>query len=214
MTTVILVRHGESMANKEGKFAGCGVDTPLQPRGLHQAELTAQYVAENYALANVYSSNLQRAYITGKTIGDKFGLDVIVREDLREIYGGKWEGLPFEDMGRLYPEEFHLWNTDRGHACCPQGESIHHMAQRVYDAVTRIAEENPGKTVLATTHATPVLVMQALVQNGNLDNLNSVPLASNASLTVFQYENGTWRCTATSIDAHLGSLKTELPKNV
>lgn len=214
MTTVIMVRHGESMANKENKFAGSRTDAALQERGLRQAELTASYVAENYEIANVYTSDLQRAYITGKCVADKFGLEVIVRKELREIDGGHWEGLTFDDMEARYPEEFKLWVTDYGHSGCPGGETVAQVAERVMAAVTRIAEENPGKTVLIATHASPVRVMQGLVQNGGLDDLNRIPWAANASLTVLEYEDGKWRCTAASLNAHLGELKTELPKTV
>ena len=214
MTTVILVRHGESMANKENKFAGSRTDAALQERGLRQAELMAGYVAENYEISNVYTSDLQRAYITGKCVADKFGLEVTVREELREIDGGDWEGIIFDDMGRLYPEEFRLWVTDYGHSGCPGGETVSQLAERIMAAVTRIAEENPGKTVLIATHASPVRVMQGLVQNGNLENMNRIPWASNASLTVMEYAQGSWRCTASSLDSYLGELKTELPKTV
>ena len=214
MTTVIFVRHGESMANKDNKFAGSRTDAALQERGLRQAELMAEYVAENYEIGNVYTSDLQRAYITGKCVADKFGLEVTVREELREIDGGNWEGVTFDDMGRLYPEEFRLWVTDYGHSGCPGGESVSQLAERIMAAAIRIAEENPGKTVLIATHASPVRVMQGLVQNGNLENMNRIPWASNASLTVMEYDRGSWRCTASSLDTYLGELKTELPKTV
>ena len=60
MTRIIMVRHGESKANRDRKFAGCGSDVPLMERGLQQAERMAAYVAEHYAVANVYTSRLQR----------------------------------------------------------------------------------------------------------------------------------------------------------
>ena len=214
MTRIIMVRHGESMANKECKFAGATTDTPLMERGLRQAELMAEYVATHYDIANVYTSGLQRAYITGKCVADKFGLSVMIRDDLREIYGGHWEGCPFEDMGRLYPEEYKLWMSDFGNARAPGGESAREMADRVTAEVIRIAEENPEKTVLLVSHASPVRAMYALARNGSLENMNSVPLAANASLTILNYDNGNWSCEASSVDSYLGSLKTELPKNV
>ena len=214
MTRIIMVRHGESMANKECKFAGATTDTPLMERGLRQAELMAEYVAANYHIANVYTSGLQRAYITGKCVADKFGLSVIVRDDLREIYGGHWEGCPFEDMGRLYPEEHKLWVTDHANARAPGGESFRELADRVTAEVIRIAEENPGKTVLLVSHASPVQAMYALALNGSIENIDKVPLASNASLTILNYDNGNWSCEASSVDSYLGSLRTALPENV
>lgn len=214
MTRIILVRHGESLANKEGKFAGGYTDVPLLERGLRQAERMAEYVAEHYAVANVYTSRLQRAYITGKCVADKFGLEVRVLEDLREINGGHWEGCPFEEMGPRYPEEYRLWMTDRGNSRCPGGESVAEMTERVRAAILRIAGENPDRTVLLVSHATPIHAMYALAVNGSLDNMNSLPLAPNAGLTVLDCDNGKLRCVESGIDAYLGELKTILPKNV
>ena len=215
MTTVILVRHGESAANKEEKFAGCRTDAPLLERGLRQAELMAEYVAENYRIDAVYTSGLQRAYITGKCVADKFGLEVTVRDELREIDGGDWEGVTFRDMERLYPEAFKCWVTDYGNSTCPGGESVAQVAERTMAELTAIAEENPGKTVLVASHGSPVRVMQAMVQQGNLDDVNRrIPWPANASVNVYEYDAGNWRCRAVSIDCYLGELKTELPKNV
>lgn len=214
MTRILLVRHGESEANRAHKFAGAKSDVPLLERGLQQAELTAQFVVEKYDISKVYTSNLQRAYITGKCVADRLGLDVTVREVLTEIDGGDWEGVSFSEMETNYPKEFALWTTDYGHSACPGGESVAQVAKRIMDAVMQIVEENPDKTVLIVSHGTPVRTMQGLAQNGTLDNLHRIPWASNASVTVLEYENGNWRCVAASLDAHLGELRTALPKTV
>lgn len=214
MTRVLLVRHGESEANRENKFAGSKSDVPLLERGLRQAELTARFVTENYTISKVYTSNLQRAYITGKCVADRLGIPVTVREKLTEIDGGRWEGVTFDDMGRLYPEEFAMWITDYGNSACPDGESVAQVADRFWNAVIQIAEENPDKTVLIVSHGTPVRIMQGLTLNGTLEGLNQIPWAPNASVTVLEYDAGQWRCAAASLDAHLGELKTELPKTV
>ena len=213
MTRVIMVRHGESVANREGKFAGGYTDVHLLERGLRQAELMADYVAENYNIANVYTSRLQRAYITGKCVADKFGLEVKLLDDLREINGGHWEDCPFEEMGPRYPEEYHAWVTDRENARCPGGESVVEMTERVLAAVTQIAGENPDQTVLLVSHATPIHAMYALAVNGSLDHMNNLPLAPNAALTVIRYDGGKWSYED-CVDSYLAELKTELPKNV
>lgn len=213
MTTFLIVRHGESVANNDNRFAGSRSDVALLERGLRQAELTAQYVAEHYTISRVYTSNLQRAYVTGKCIADRCGVEVTVWEELREIDGGLWEGVSFEDMAALYPEEFKLWVTDYGHARCPGGESVEEVSDRIQAALGKIAAECPDQTVVITTHGSPVRVMQGIAQNGSLDNMNRIPWASNASVTVVTYD-GQWHDVLYSYDAHQGELKTELPKTV
>ena len=51
MTTLILIRHGESMANRQGIFAG-QIDPDLQGKGIKQAELTGKYIIDNYKVDN------------------------------------------------------------------------------------------------------------------------------------------------------------------
>ena len=89
MTTLLLVRHGFSEANKEDLFAGF-YDAPLDERGILQAQLTAQYIQKNYNVAHVYASDLKRAYRTGETIAAYCDADITAVRDLREIFGGEW----------------------------------------------------------------------------------------------------------------------------
>lgn len=70
MTTLILIRHGESKANRDRIFAG-HLDVDLQEKGLKQAKITAEYISKNYLVNRVYSSDLKRAYQTGKCVADK-----------------------------------------------------------------------------------------------------------------------------------------------
>lgn len=58
MTILILVRHGESVANRHDKFVG-HTDVELQGRLIKQAKKTAQYIAENYKVDKIYSSYLK-----------------------------------------------------------------------------------------------------------------------------------------------------------
>ena len=81
-------------------------------------------------------------------------------------------------------------------------------------ALTKIAEKNNGKTVVVATHATPIRVAQSIVQTGGLDEMKNIPWVSNASVTVFEYENKSFKAVKISEDAHLSELRTALPDNV
>ena len=213
MTTVILIRHGESEANREDIFAG-HLNVDLMPKGVEQAQKTAQYIVENYTVDKVYASDLKRAYKTGKTLADKLGMEIIVDKRFREIDAGEWDGIKFNELGDKYAEEFRIWRDDIANAKCTGGESVEDLRKRVFGAATGVAENNDGKTVVIATHATPIRVMQTYVQMGSLEKMNDIPWVSNASVSVFEYDNGKWTCKAVSMDKHLGDLVTALPSNV
>ena len=213
MTTVILIRHGESEANREDIFAG-HLNVDLMPKGVEQAQKTAQYIVENYTVDKIYASDLKRAYKTGKTLADKLGMEIIADKRFREIDAGEWDGIKFNELGDKYAEDFRIWRDDIANAKCTGGESVEDLRKRVFGAATEVAENNDRKTVVIATHATPIRVMQTYVQMGSLEKMNDIPWVSNASVSVFEYDNGKWTCKAVSMDKHLGDLVTVLPSNV
>lgn len=213
MTTLILIRHGESEANRNNIFAG-QINPDLQSRGLKQAALTAQYIKDNYKVDKIYSSDLQRAFKTAEALGKLLNMEVIPEKSFREISAGDWENIKFNDLPVLSPKEFTLWINDIGYAYCPNGESVKQLGERVMSALTKIAEENNGKTVVIASHATPIRVAQSIIQTGGLDEMKNIPWVSNASVTVFEYENNSFEVVKISEDAHLSEFRTVLPDNV
>lgn len=213
MTTLILIRHGESQANRQGVFAG-QIDPDLESKGVKQAQLTAKYISENYNVDKIYSSDLQRAYKTALCLAKEVNTDVIKNEKLREISAGQWEGKKFSELVTEYPMEYDMWMTHIGYAGCVGGENVKQLGERIMNALTQIAEENDGKTVAIATHATPIRAAQSIIESGSVENMENIPWASNASVTVFKYDNNVWKIIAVSKDEHLSVLKTELPANV
>lgn len=212
MTTLILVRHGESEANRQGIFAG-QINPDLQNKGLKQAELTAKYIADNYKVDKIYSSDLQRAYKTALCIADILNLEVIPEQNLREINGGNWEGVKFDDLVYEYADEYSMWLNHIGHSGCVGGETVKQLGDRIMNALTRIAQDNEGKTIVIATHGTPIRAAQSIIRSGTLDEMENIPWVSNASVTIFEYNNNIWKEVVTSEDTHLAQLKTVLPLN-
>ena len=213
MTRLILVRHGESCANRQKIFAG-NYNADLEERGILQAKKTAEYIKNNFKVDVLYASDLKRAFKTGECLGEALGLEVIPCKGIREINAGLWDGMYFDEIEEKYAESYSIWRNDIGKAQTPEGESVEGMKKRIMKAFTEIAEENDGKTVLCATHATPIRIMQSVVQTGGIENMKDIPWVSNASVSVFEYDNGKWTVVLISEDSHLADLLTRLPANV
>ena len=213
MTTFLLIRHGESEANLKRFFAG-QQDVPLTPLGHQQARCTAEFIAANYHVDAVYASDLQRACDTGSHIASCLGLTVRKNAGLREIYSGQWQGKTFHELQTDYADSYSRWLTDIGNACCPGGESVAQVAQRIYDTICRIAEENPGKTVAIATHATPIRTLQWQITRQPLSHMKDIPWVSNASVSVLRWDAGVLTPVRISQDAHLADMQTRFPPNV
>ena len=213
MTTILLIRHGQSEANLTGVFAG-NYDSPLVELGFKQAEKTAEFIAENYKVDKVYASDLIRAFETGKTVANKLGLEVIPEPGMREIRAGKWEGIEFEKIISDFPEEYARWIEGTGDSGCPGGENVRILCERVMNTLTELAEENDGKTIAIATHATPIRVSQTFITYGTVDEMVKVMWVPNASVTEIKYNNGKWELVKVGQDGHLDGFKTNLPANV
>ena len=92
-TRVLLIRHGQSEGNAEGRFGG-HTATPLSPRGRLQAEATARILSSENLTA-IYSSDLSRAVETAMPLARLTGLDVEQTDAFRERSVGVMEGLTF-----------------------------------------------------------------------------------------------------------------------
>src|SRR5689334_11122571 len=120
MTTILLIRHGETDAN--GKLlAGWTPGWHLNARGRQQAERLAELLAKA-PLEAVYTSPLERAIETAEPIARSRGLAPLVLDDLGEMRVGEWEGKTFAELdGR---EEWQRFNRQRSSVRPPGGESM------------------------------------------------------------------------------------------
>ncbi len=213
MTTLLLIRHGESTANRQSFFAG-QIDPDLEEKGLHQAKLTAKYVARNYQVNAIYASDLTRARKTAECLGEIINLPVIKEPELREINAGKWEGVSFPDLKTKFSEDFSIWTDHIGRSRCTGGEAVSELGERIMKALTSIAKKHENQTVAVFTHATPIKTVQSIVRTGGVEAMENIPWVSNASVTIITYDGAGWTLVAESLDAHLADLRTALPEDV
>ena len=139
MTTLLLVRHGETDWNREGRWQGWA-DPPLNDTGRAQARALADELKEAPFDA-VYSSDLRRAHETAEIVAAPHGVPVLVDPRLREIDVGSWSGLTRAKIEARFPGGVR-----------PDGESREHHRQRVLAGVEDLARRNPGRRVLVVTH--------------------------------------------------------------
>ena len=188
MTTIYLVRHGQSVNNLQKKFTG-HADADLSPDGYAQAERVADFLV-SAGIQRIYSSDLMRAYNTALPTAKRLGLSIETTCELRELGMGRWENMSIEQIQKTYPEEYTAWLTGDTYLHAGGGESWAELFDRVYKELHRIAEENDEKTVLVAAH-NGVLRSALLMVNGMTpDQRGEIPLIPNGGVLIFTYENG------------------------
>ncbi len=165
-TRVLLVRHGQSEGNAEGRFGG-HTATPLSARGRRQAEVTARALAEEKITA-IYSSDLSRAVETAMPLARLTGLDVEQTEAFRERSVGVMEGLTFEEAAEQHPEQYAaLIRRDFDHVLLG-GESYRQMLDRAATQLDRAIEQQQGGRIVLFSHTGTICIL-ALHLMGALD---------------------------------------------
>ena len=214
-TTIIMIRHGQSIANAQSRFAGHS-DFDLTDLGREQAELAAQYLYKSgQRVDKIYSSDLLRAHNTALPFSKKYGLPINDTASLREIFAGSWESMTVDEIYAQYPEAFTTWRTDFSKARCTDGESTVELYNRIVAFVKELAKANEGKTLLLATHATPIRAVECASLGLSADHIGDVSFVRNSSINIFECENGTITPVKTDIVDHLDESQiTVVPKNL
>ncbi len=203
ITTIYLIRHGESEANETAVFAG-SAEYFLTKKGIKQAEVTAKVLSKAPVTA-IYSSPLLRARRTAEPFSSAFHCPVIVDNELREVFCGDWERMPYAEIEKKYPDLFPTpWYQNFGEAAAPNGESVTEAGKRFWNAAKRIAEKHPGESVLITSHAGVIRSFYGIVAGIAPKDLgHALPFPTNASYSIVTYENGAFYPVIYSEDSEL-----------
>ena len=216
MTKIIMVRHGQSEANEQSRFAGHS-DFDLTALGRRQAQLAAEYLIKKEKVDVIYSSDLRRAHNTAEPFSRLYGLPINDTEGLRELFAGKWEGQRVVDLIEAYPEDMLRWRDDFSNARCTGGESVAELYARMIPTVCALAEKNLGKTVLMTTHATPIRAIECYSRGWGAERMADVPFVKNSAICIFEYDEAdkSIKAIKTDIVEHLDeSLVTAVPSDL
>lgn len=213
MTNLIIIRHGYSVANKQGYMTGQS-DVPLAPEGLEQAEQTAKFVCDNYNINAIVSSPLLRARQTAEPICKRAKLPLFINDGLKELNAGDWEGKTPAELFERYPEEFLLWKTDVGLSRCVGGESMAEVQTRAIAALEKTARQFDGQTVTVVAHAAVIRACFCFFKKLPLSEMKNIPWVPNASVSEVTFENGEFILKTEGYNEHLTTIKTTLPKNI
>jgi broad specificity phosphatase PhoE len=158
MTTLLLVRHGETDWNRDGRWQG-GSDTSLNDLGREQAQALAEQL--DGSIDVVYSSDLARARETAEIVAAKLGLEVRVDARLRERSFGSWEGLTTSEIEDRFADSHRRWREGVG-AGADDAETFEDFSARVNDFLADVLRLHPGENVLVISHGGSIRVIHAL----------------------------------------------------
>jgi len=188
-TRVFLVRHGQTVWNKQGRLQGHR-NSSLTNVGKKQAEKVRGSLAQT-TIHKAYVSSLQRAQETSQIILHGRYTEVITADNLKEIRLGPWEGKTREETRISHPEQYkYFWNKPDKFKL-DGAETYEQLQARVVRELDGIFSNEKGNHVLVVSHWIAIKVAMAYYGSVPFDQLSSVADPGNGSFSVLtQRENG------------------------
>lgn len=186
MTTLYLVRHAEAEGNHDARFQG-HTDGGISENGEKQLERLA-WRFKNVPLYNVYSSPLRRAAQTAKAVNTYADLPIIFDRDLIEINGGAFEGVPFDELPKHFPEAFEQWSRRPHEFQAPGGESMRQVYERMQKVMHRLIHANMERTIAVVSHGCAIRNYICYITGVDFEDLNRVTWCDNTGVSRIDFD--------------------------
>jgi phosphoserine phosphatase len=162
MSRLILIRHGETEWNVEGRYQG-QADPPLNSKGRRQARSLASKLS-GAGLQRLISSPLKRAAETAQILAEILELPVFMDDRLMEIHQGDWQTLLRTEIEGQYPELFRRWESEPWQVTPPNGENLSEVQVRVDAFLDEILQRYPDSCIGIVTHRIPIALIKMRYQ--------------------------------------------------
>jgi broad specificity phosphatase PhoE len=201
---LLLVRHGLTEWNREGRFQG-HLDPPLSDDGRDQARCVARRLAAAAEPpVRIITSSLERARETAQIIGDALGAPGVETDRrLIEIGQGAWEGRTHAELELDDPERYAAWRRQIGHEQPPGGEPIDHALERVAAVMAEVTDTDDWPICLVAHGGTLRLLTRLVLELGAPHDWDPLEL-DNASLSTLSWTSlDGWRLESWNDVHHL-----------
>jgi len=204
---IYLVRHGETDWNVQRRTQGIH-DIPLTYKGINQANELAECLVKE-SISHIYSSPLERAYITASIIAEQIGLAPVKRNELQEVNFGVWEGLTHQQIEEKYPGQIALFRKD--FSFFPEnGESLYALEKRIdcFINYLQIKHINENDKILVVSHAYPIRMMIIKLMKLPIQHLWDFRI-DNTGISIIQIQSDNRRIICLNDTCHLNKLEVE-----
>jgi broad specificity phosphatase PhoE len=156
--TLYFLRHGQTSFSRDNSFCGSGLDPDLTEAGLEMAEAFATAYSATPWNA-IYSSPLRRTVATAQPLCKAVDSNLVLRDDLKEISYGKWEGMSVEAVSQAYHDDYIRWSTDPAWNAPTEGEPAIMIARRGLRVIEEVKQGYSTGNVLIVSHKATIRIV-------------------------------------------------------
>lgn len=151
------LRHGETPYSQTGGFCG-DLDPELTPNGMLMAEAFAA-AYKNLSWTAAFVSPMKRTIATAKPICEAVGLEMQLRDGLKEIRYGEWEGQTQDYVKERYLNDYIRWMTEPAWNPPTGGETAVEIASRASLVIAEIESNCTNGNVLVVSHKATIRII-------------------------------------------------------
>jgi broad specificity phosphatase PhoE len=150
LINIYIARHGETTWNAEGRIQGWS-DPELSPLGYSQSLALLEHL-KGRPISAIYSSDLQRSYLTAQPIARRLGLPILKQAELKEIGFGILEGKNLFQFDEELKNQWNRFKDDRFSYRIPGAENYSDVAIRLKPFMEKILQQHEGEEILIVGH--------------------------------------------------------------
>ena len=180
---LILIRHGETLWNKEGRVQGIS-DVELSTAGIEQARLLALSL-KDHPIRAIHTSPPKRVLQTAEIINEFHRKEIHTHQDLMEMDQGDFEGVSFKKLMACEKDFLKKWIANPASVQMPNGESLTQLQERAWRAMERII--NKEENALVVAHNLTIAAIICRIKDISLHDFLSA-CVGNASKTIVNFQ--------------------------
>lgn len=183
---IYFIRHGETTFSQSGGYCGI-LDPDLTPAGHEMAQAFAD-AYKSLPWAAVYCSPMRRTIATAKPICDALSMEMQLRDGLKEMHYGRWEGQSNQFVMQNYPTDYVRWLTEPAWNPPTEGETAVQLASRASLVIAEIEQKYLDGNVLVVSHKATIRVLLCSLLGIDLGRYRDRIDMPAASVSVIQFD--------------------------
>lgn len=144
---------------------------------------------QNIHIDKIYSSPLLRAQKTALAIKGEKDTEIVLLKELAELHGGVVEGRKFAEAFTTIEGLADAWDNHPQDFAPPEGESMRHAYERIWDAIKYIIENNRDKTIACASHGGVTRCLTCRLLTNDINKLKDIPWSENTAVMLLEADN-------------------------
>lgn len=189
---ITFIRHGSTIYSDENRLSDNLNYPPLNELGKIEAAKIAQWVEKRSPKVDkIYTSPDLQSIQTCKLVAQEYKKDFEIIDELYPRKNGKWSGLTFEQIEKLYPEELKQYHENRDNYWGENGEINIQLQNRVRRVISRLIAENGGKRIIIVTSGEVIQSEICSALDIPIKNMGQIYLPCGSASQLSYFENWT-----------------------